>query len=274
MYSRLGSKVALACALLAPCKIWSQTSLSGYVRRSVSNAPIDDASLVLDGAVSTRSGSDGHYVFERVTRGTHVVSVRAVGYKEIADTMLIDSSATQTLRDFRLERIAVLDSVISTAAERKYISPALQGFEERRKTGFGHFVTDSILRREESEPMADILKAHVTGLRVIHYKGEDYAVATHATTNHSAISDRGPGAGMITASDGQRYPDECYVTVYVDGTRRYDKAEALRAPPPALGSFFTTDLGGVEFYSGSATLPPQFQSKGGCGALLLWTRER
>jgi hypothetical protein len=112
-------------------------------------------------------------------------------------------------------------------------------------------------------------------LRILHFQGEDYAIATHAATNHSLLSERGPAIrSSSTAADGRKYPDECYVTVYVDGTRRYDKAESFRAPPPALGGFVIGDLGGIEFYAGSATVPSQFQSKSGCGVLLVWTRER
>ena len=43
--------------------------------------------------------------------------------------------------------------------------------------------------------------------------------------------------------------------------------------PPDLSPFLVTDLAGVEFYPGQASLPVQFKS-GQCGTLLLWTREK
>ena len=273
VFTRRVAKASLgfACVALAPLQVWAQGDLRGFVRGAVSAAPIESASLVLDGIANTQSQSDGHYGFEHVARGTHVVTVRAVGYRERVDTILVDSSAVQTLHDFQLDRIVVLDSVLTTAAARKYISPGLQGFEERRATGFGRFITDSILRREENEPLVNILKTHVTGLRTIRVHGEDYAVTTHSQVDPSR-----PGStATFKAFDGLIYPDECYVSVYVDGTLRYDKGlSSRREPPPALGGFFVTDLGAIEYYAGSAAMPPQFQSKSGCGALVIWTRER
>ena len=188
------ASLGLACLAATPRRIWSQGILSGTVRAGIAAAPIAGANLVLDGTTSTQSQSDGHYRFEHVARGTHLVTVRAVGYKERVDTVSVDSTAVQTLHDFALERIAVLDSVITTARERKYVSPGLQGFEERRAAGFGHFITDSILRREENEPLVNILKTHVTGLRTIRVYGDDYAVATHA---------EGAGAGAVRSGRWQ-----------------------------------------------------------------------
>ncbi len=275
-FARRAAAVFLSFASIAtPRAAWSQGALSGAVRSVASAAPIEHASLVLDGKENTQSQADGRYRFERVDRGRHVVSVHIVGYRERVDTILVDSSA-ETRHDFQLERIANLDSVVSTAPERKYISAGLQGFEERRAQGFGHFITDSILRLEDGQSLASILKGHMTGLRIIPWQGDDYVVTTHAVINHSVISGRGraEAATTFTATDGRRYPDECYVTVFVDGTLRYDKKMSQLEPPLSLGSLFVSELGGVEYYAGSATVPMQFQSKSGCGSLVIWTRER
>jgi Carboxypeptidase regulatory-like domain len=269
--------LGLAVVALAPRATVAQSTLSGFVRSALSSAPIDGATLLLDGEGTARSQSDGRYRFDGVARGTHVVTVRAVGYKERVDTILVDASAAETRHDFRLDRIAALDSVVTTAAQRKYISPGLKGFEERRAAGFGHFVTDSVFRREESEALSSILETHVTGMRIIHYEGEDYAVTTHHEINNSTVSSRGRGAtaaSRFTGLDGRAYPDECYVTIFVDGTLRYDKAMQRKAPPIALGSFVISDLGGIEYYAGSSGMPMQFQSKSACGSLVIWTRER
>jgi hypothetical protein len=43
----------------------------------------------------------------------------------------------------------------------------------------------------------------------------------------------------------------------------------------ARASIATAQTGAIEFYAGGASLPVQFnRTSSGCGALLLWTRDR
>ena len=47
------------------------------------------------------------------------------------------------------------------------------------------------------------------------------------------------------------------------------------AAAPLIGGFADCELAGVEFYSDGATAPPGYNgTDGGCGVLLLWTREK
>ena len=69
--------------------------------------------------------------------------------------------------------------------------------------------------------------------------------------------------------------DACWVSVFVDGVRIYDRGSNKDTPPPDLTRLHTRDYDGVEFYSGGATVPAEYNTTGGgCGVLLLWTRER
>ncbi|HEX3867834.1 MAG TPA: hypothetical protein VHV78_13825 [Gemmatimonadaceae bacterium] len=200
-----------------------------------------------------------------------MVIARAVGFESVADSVAIETGK-ETVHDFVLTRVVLLDSVVTTAAHPTYISGALRGFEERRASGIGHFVAEAELRKHDSDQLSDLLRTKIPGLRLIRVRDGQYAIAGHTAKTGSFSASSG---GSVNTIEGP-FPSQCYVTVYLDGTRIFDLATRARAmqPPPNIDDYSINRLAGVEYYAGEATIPAQFDSRSGCGALLLWTRER
>lgn len=265
--SRCLRSIAAALVVFTAHSVDAQTAvLSGTVVRDSSGTALADAEVSLpDLRRSTKTNYRGEFKFERLPAGVVSVVIRRVGFALRNDTVTLADGA-RIDREFILEAAATqLDSVVTTAAaERKYISPALNEFEERRRQGFGYFITDDVLRKEEQRDMLNIITGHVPGLtriRVppnINYLGSARKCA--------------PGPAFINCT-GKSY---CPVTLYVDGVRIFD-AMNQQAPSdiPNLSNFRPNEYAAVEFYAGSATTPPRFNTtNSGCGILLLWTRER
>jgi hypothetical protein len=212
----------------------------------------------------TRTNFAGEYRLRGIAPGRYLAIATAVGYRSVGDTVTV-TAGEGNFHDFVLAmKATVLDSVVSKAAAPlpQHISPGLNGFEERmhdRKGGY--FVPESIFRKEEDRPLADVIVAHVPGIIVLRTAGSKAYLATG----------RGPSAGAMSGKSVSCYPD-----VYLDGVMLAPLPDPVRPIKAVdLSQFPPTELGAMEFYPGGASLPIQFNpTAAGCGALLLWTREK
>jgi len=269
--SRLaGIRQAIAMATLTVCAIvpagFAQSAtLVGTISIAGSHhkGPIPDAQILVPSLhLALRSDSSGTYRIDGLKGGPLVLIARAIGYGERQDTVTVDP-IDATLHDFELERRVVqLDSVVTKGERHEYFSPSLRAFEARRTSGNGgFFISEEQLRKHDNSRLSDALLPHIPGIRLIS-NGDGYSVAPLRISR----------GGLFTMSKGQA----CFSTVYLDGMRLYDAVVASRSRsmmPPNLNDFSVRDLGGVEYYPGDATAPPQYHQSN-CGLLLLWTREK
>jgi hypothetical protein len=193
-------------------------------------------------ALTTRTGTVA-LVF--LPEGRSVLSIRKLGYE--AQTIAISISPKDTVPiTINLSPAVQLDPVVTSSPMVVRRSPALRAFDERQRAGMGHFVSDSALRKSEGKRLSDLLLTRIPGLSL--------------RTGRDGTYLRSMRIGGLK--------DFCEPTVFLDG---------VRATDANLDVYNTSDLGGVEFYSGEATVPVEFASVGtssGCGLLLLWTRDR
>ncbi|HEY6218462.1 MAG TPA: hypothetical protein VIV65_00310, partial [Gemmatimonadaceae bacterium] len=154
-----------------------------------------------------------------------------------------------------------LDTIRTKDRKTDYISPALRGFEDRRREGFGHFLSEAELRKMDNRRVADVIM-RFPGVAILRGgtsdPGKVYAGSSRKPVSPSKVT--GP----------------CYAAVYVDGVERKDMALVrgqLRQTPPNLNDINIDQLAAIEYYGGEATAPQGFHQNG-CGLLLLWTRER
>jgi hypothetical protein len=216
---------------------------------------------------ATQTNYMGEFRLSPIPPGTYLVTIRTVGYEPFSDS--ITFAAGQTInREFVLKPIATQLEAVQTQASavKKYRSPALNAFEERRTSGHGgYFITDSVFRAAENGRLPDVL-GRIPGLQ----KVPDRA-ATYMASSRSA-SDGGP-VFMSKKSQGVTY---CFVTVYVDGIMRWQGPPSASNPPLDMNTAINiVDLAGAEFYAGGAAIPVQFNATStSCGVLLLWTREQ
>jgi hypothetical protein len=210
-------------------------------------------------AFTTRTGTLSLFF---VDTGGSMIRFRKIGYQPL--TILVANSVRDTvpLTITLAHSGQVLPTVVTEDSAPKYKSPQLRGFEARRKEGHGYFVTEAQLRKEDDRKMPEVLAAHVSGVSFVRGR----TLGTYMTAGRSS-----GGRGTFIGGGAPCYPD-----VYLDGTLVPPQPDLKIVSIVAvdLGQFNLADIGAVEFYN-TATLPPQFNAtRSGCGALLLWTRER
>lgn len=258
---------AIGLWALASSQLHAQTAvLSGIVVRDSAGHEIPGAQLSLPGLNrSTVANSLGEFRFARLPAGRYAIVIRHLGFAAFTDTIDIADGA-RVEREFMLSEQAVqLDSVRVSAPEKKYISPGLAGFEERRKAGFGHFITTDELRKNDDRLLLDVLVGQIPGIKA-------FPVSKHQSMEYVASSRKcGAGPALLNCK-GQG--SVCPVTLYIDGVLVYTASGGLMDAPD-MRQFDIRHYAGVEFYAGGATTPARYNAtSSGCGVLLLWTRER
>ncbi len=259
--------VALICCIATSAAAQTGAIFGTVVADSARGHPIQNAEVMAPALnASVRTNAKGEFRLTEFPSGRQLVVVRLIGYQTVADTVEL-GAGPETRHDFVLgERAVPLDSVVAEAKKpREYISPNLNGFVERMHNhAGGYFIDDSTLRKNEDHRLPDVLSSRLAGMRIYRHVGDTaYMVSTR--------NGGGVGGGRSRTNP---LPPQCYATIYLDGIQIYDLARMGRdVPPPDLSSFLVSDLAGVEFYPGSASLPMEFKS-GECGTLLLWTREK
>lgn len=196
---------------------------------------------------TVRSDSAGEYRLV-VPPGTYAIYVRALGYFVVGDTIQPEQDV-ELIHDFTLSSLGItLDTVTTNADARRYRSPGLRGFEARRKSNQGKFVSEDDFRRNADRRMPDVLR-RVAGMTIV------------------------PGRGTSFFAVASRNKPGCLVTVYLDGALLYDRTVNRASGPPDLAQFETRTFAGAEYYASTAIAPAQFRDQSGCGLLVLWTRE-
>lgn|SRR6185437_479713 len=278
---------ALVALLLLPLRLYPQPANSAAVRdsgvvlrgrvvRQSDASPIPEADVwipSLDRHATT--DSTGAYRFDGLRSGITLVQIRHLGFDAQRDTVSL-SASHENVRTYALAvQSNTLDTVHTVAGKQKYLSPQLRGFEERRLSGFGgHFVSDSVFRRNEGMTLAALIASRVPGVTALAGK--------------TLVSTRKACMGLVfmhnqACSGGS--PD-CYVTIYFDGALYYTPPgpQAVQrtqsgtigvAPPDLSREILVSNLAGAEFYADATSAPAGMHSNDqGCGTLWLWTRER
>jgi hypothetical protein len=236
-----------------PRAIVAIDSASGF---PLANAEIHDP--VSDSSARTDMG--GRAILSFLADSGGLVTARRVGYA-MREIHLPASSADTAAVRIVLSGAVSLPALVAKDTARRYISPALNGFEERRRAGVGgYFISDSTLRKEENRKLGDVMRAHVPGVMV----AEGSHLANYLLKS-PRCSSGGPLAATPISPDPRGQPPR--------PTTARDQAAAF--PPFDLTQFSVSDLAGVEYYPDGTTLPAEFNhTSSRCGALLLWTRER
>jgi hypothetical protein len=220
---------------------------------SRSGQPIEGAEVTDAMAkVSALTTKTGTVTLSFLPEGGTLVRIRKVGYEPAALVVAISQADTVPLTVLLNPTAQQLPKVVTTDNAPKAIAPGLREFDERRREGAGHFITDSVLRRNENQMLRDVVR-RLPGLQV--------KCVTHGgfVTECYATNFRQQGKNALAGG-------ECSVKVYVDGVATGDND---------LNKLQTAMFSGVEFYAGGASLPIKYNTRDAtCGVLLLWSRER
>lgn len=251
----------------------AQTSrITGTVTRDTADnrLPGVEVSITAIGR-SAKANYLGEFRLDRLPAGTHVLTFRQIGFEVLSDTVTVAENGTVD-RWFLMRPSAVdLGPVVTTGVVSRTVSPALREFEERRKQGFGHFISDSVLRDGENRDFANLVIARIPGLSRFRVPQDDRG--GHGQIYVGSARKCGNGPAISSCSGPGSY---CPVTLYVDGVLVFNSANQQgTAEIPDFSQFRAAEYGGVEYYPGGAALPVRFNATAsGCGVLLLWTREK
>lgn len=196
--------------------------------------PVANARVRVAGSDAVRTGPQGD--FDAPACGTDGTSFDIRGLNVARGDWWVSVTPTPRYWAISLDRpLPRLDAVVVTAPRREFAD--VTGFEQRRRSGWGRYVTrDDILRR---------MPAH------IQYMLEGFP----------GLQIVGNGQVRIARNVGL----SCTASVFVDGMylQAFD-----------LNMIDVMSVYGVEVYRGSSDTPPQFQPVGraGCGAVVIWTR--
>ena len=220
--------------------------------RGVIDGVVTDTNLVpLGGAMASVVGTEvkvvvganGRFRISGLPAGEYILAVRHVGYSPLLS--LVTLTDGDTLRpSYSLDRlVTVLDPAVVTA---KSVTVRLQEFEGRRRVGVGHFMTQDEIDAKARSFTADLIRSFTSVVRVYSQGiGSQYA---------------------MNLRSGVASP--CAYQIILDGIPLPTPTSLDDLPRP-------TDLGGIEIYSGPATVPLQYKSLSGgskCGVILIWTR--
>lgn len=223
--------------LAVPVTASAQVTLTVVVRDSASGEVVRGAEVIVDAiGRSGMSDENGRAVLRDLPRGRHVVTVRAIGFRPVG-TILEPGEVAAVTREFHLVReVPVLDSI--TVRGRVPIRGAgvgAEGFEDRRRLGFGRFIDSTTLRANEHRDLPTLMSL-------------------------AGIDHRG-GVPVGQGPYGRR----CPMSVYLDGH--------LLGRDVSLRSFTVFSVQAIEAYRRTAQIPAHFRRLDQqCGVLLLWTR--
>lgn len=263
--------MTLALVWLLPNLVLAQTVVSGSVT--------DDSSRAIAGAivgiqslgVSATANERGMFVLMVERRGTFTVLTRALGYAPVTREVYLRGGDTVRI-DFRMAQSAQqLEPVVVAVDEDPLPRGIMRDFEERRRMGFGRFITRDLLDEREHDSVADLLRG-IAGVRMVRRPGSCGGGFAAASGRGLAAIELSPSASTsgATCGGGTPLPPACYMTIYLDGIRLW----APGSPdPPDLNQLRNTMYEGVEIYRGPSELPTRYSGTGSaCGAVLLWTR--
>jgi hypothetical protein len=240
----------LLFVLVFPATVFAQARSVGSVRGAVidrvSGKPIVGAEVtLLDEQRSIRTDTSGRFAFRGVTAGVVRMRVRAVGFPvqmstfDLAEGQEVERPILLSPAPRSLPLVDVREAVPVTDYR-------LVGFERRRQTGRGQYLTEADLHRSGASDIANALK----GLRGVNFECGD-------TPNGDSF---GRGGCFVRMA---RAPMRCLPEYVVDDMTRNDYG---RLTP-------ISDVVGIEVYTGPSDVPGEYAGRhAGCGVIVIWTR--
>jgi hypothetical protein len=224
--------------------------VSGVVRTAVEGRPLPGAQVSMIDGPETRANERGEWTLADAPGGTRMLEVRAIGYYP----RRLPADVVEDAPPVRVELTtmkAVLDTVRINA--RREDLRRSNGFEDRRRSTIGQFLTDDDVLRRRPFVTSDLFKM-VPGMMVV------------------------PTSTVTQITLRSMFGGRCIPSVFIDGTYMFD----LSADD--IDGFVSPDeIAGIEIYSGLG-VPPQFSAgnyglgpggrpKEPCGAVAIWTKQ-
>jgi hypothetical protein len=213
--------------------------LSGTVVKQLDGAPLAGAQVSIANGPATRTNEQGEWTLANAPTGTRTLDVRAVGhYPERRSVDVVAGAPPVRVAMATLK--SVLETVKVTASA---MTTHMLGFQERRRTMMGRFLTEEDIVRRAPNATSDLFRSFPG----VTFHGHD----ADAMIKMRSIFDEETG---------------CDPVFFLNGS-------AIRGIGISeLNAFVVPrEIVGVEVYQ-QGTVPAQFQSGAtGCGAIVFWT---
>lgn len=265
--------VALVVSLAAR-SVFAQGEIAGRVVAADSGRP---ALAGVEAAIprlrlAALSDSSGRFRFRSVPAGSHLVVMRAIGFRAESSVVTVDRDEVVSW-DVVLTRAEA-----TTLPERRITAPGaavpakLIEFTERRKMGTGHFIDRAQLEKAEGglRQLGDLLSV-IPGVRIRRGGNKAWVASGRAVSTGCAFCVMSVAA-LSPADQAAGAKPACFMDVYLDGALVYDSRQ------PGNGLFDMNTLqpehvAGIEVYTSTVQIPARYnRTSGGCGVILIWTR--
>jgi len=212
--------------------------VAGVVRNE-NGQPMSGVKLRVWGTnASGATASDGSFMLSGLPAGSETLEARYVGYAPMHVSVDLASDTTRNVAVTLNEHTNVLEP-ITVYGKQSAFARDLTGFYQRRREGWGRFITRAQIEERSALQFTDLVNA-TPGIRVVPTGGTGYSVVS--STNQA-----------------------CRPDIYLDGTR-------LQDPDNVNDVILPDNVYGIEVYGTTTETPPQFrQGKGGCGSVVVWT---
>lgn len=216
--------------------------LRGTVISSEGGQPVAGARIGMVAGPQTRSNERGEWSLAGAPIGTRMLEVRAVGYYPVRRAVNVVPGSVPSLR-FALSTLkAVLDTIKVSASRVRFPG---SGFEDRRRTGAGRYLTPENIARSGVLATSDIFRT---------MPGISFNISENGLTKQFRM--RGAFGS-------------CEPLIFVDGLRMPGLTAA------DIDAFFSPkEVAGIEIYS-EASVPAQFKDyakRDPCGAIVIWRK--
>ncbi|MEO5590443.1 MAG: carboxypeptidase-like regulatory domain-containing protein, partial [Gemmatimonadaceae bacterium] len=141
-------------------KMTNNGRLSGRVVAAATGRPVSGAQVGISGGPQIIADALGSWTMSNAPIGTRMLEVRALGFYPVRQPVDILATA-DTVRVAMVTFKSVLDTVKIRASR---LDPDLAGFEERRRSGFGKFLTARDIAVRSPTFASDIFRS-IAGVR-------------------------------------------------------------------------------------------------------------
>lgn len=215
--------------------------LRGVVRGSTGK-PIAGARLVVGGSGREEpTNANGQYAMASLPEGSYTLEARAVGFQPLRVPVDLLAGAESTA-DLTLTALTPTVDTLRVRADR---TVPLEEFNRRRRLGFGYFVDEEAVKQKAPTYMADI------------FRGTPGVVTMPGQFGRDRVLLRGTGM-----------TGDCPPAVFVNGL--FINIEDGDMDP----MINPKDVRAVEIYARTSSIPVQFQTRNGCGSVVIWTGAR
>ncbi len=244
-FAACGSLLSI-CLLAADAR--GQTSGRSILRVTVAEAAtgvlLPNAQVLVRGTpLGGRTDMLGELTIAGVLAGIYTIEARLLGYGALSTPVKVSGNDTLKVTLMLLAN----PQALATVTVRDSVSRFLQEFDERRRKGMGHYVTQAELRASAGRPLRDVVMTKLPGVRI--------------DPSGVVLSTRGP--------NNSRSKGGCPVAVWYNGVRGAVPVDFRSGAGADLVA--SNQLGGIEYYA-PGRVPVQYKDgASACGVMLLWS---